>query len=147
MCSLLVLLLLIAALSCSSVHCVESSSTENLEERVLKVFKEVAKHAGFRNCLDVLERQLQMEFTLGIAQLYISLLHEYIAGYRAPYGFSSKACFGFCTYAIRFVRDDVIIWFFVPGNDFGSLSVNIINDRLKDGNRCIFLHYSVTGNN
>src|SRR5258708_7346442 len=91
--SSLALLLLIAALSCSSVHCDVSSSTDNLEEWVPKVFEEFAKHPSFRVCLDVLKRKLQTKFTPEIAQLYISLLHEYIAGYRAPYGFSSEPYF------------------------------------------------------
>src|SRR5258708_34467989 len=100
MCSLLVMLLLIAALSCSSVHCVESSSAENLEERVPAAFESFAKHPLFRKYLDELGRQLQKEFTPEIAQWYVSLLHEYIAGYRSPYGFSSEPRFGCCSSAI-----------------------------------------------
>src|SRR5258707_14048282 len=136
MCSLLVMLLLIAALSCSSVHCDESSSTGHAEERVQKVFEEVAKHPGFRICLNELERQLQMEFTPEIAQLYISLLFEYIADYRAPYGFSSEPYIH--SYAIRFVRDDVKIWFKkVPGKGFDTLEVQISNDRLRNERRML----------
>lgn len=83
-----------------------------------------------------------MRFTPEIAQWYVSLLHEYIAGYRSPYGFSSKPfIFGVGDYSntIRFVRDDVAIYFQVADDDFGSLLVHIFNDRLRNEGRSIFL--------